>query len=156
MGRTFFAPERAVPDAYRRSPELPANPFWMPTPRSPARTGSRGSMRAMAKQTVVTELLVDDIDGSTAERTVNFTWDGTAYEIELSKKNVVAFEKAMKPYVDAARRMRSSRARRGSAARGGKRDLGAIRDWAASNGFDVSTRGRIAATVIDAYDAANR
>jgi hypothetical protein len=39
--------------------------------------------------------------------------------------------------------------------RGGKRDLGAIREWAAANGFEVSARGRVAATVIDAYEAAN-
>jgi hypothetical protein len=111
----------------------------------------------MAKQTVVTELLVDDLDGSTADRTVNFTWDGTSYEIELSKRNAAAFERAIKPYVDAARRTRSGgRGRRASASRSGKRDLSAIRDWAAKNGFEVSARGRIAASVIDAYEAANR
>jgi hypothetical protein len=112
-------------------------------------------MLVMAKQTVVTELLVDDLDGSTADRTVNFTWDGTSYEIELSRKNAVAFDKAMKPYVDAARRLRGGRSRRGSNSRSGKRDLGAIRDWAAKNGFEVSARGRIASSVIDAYEAAN-
>lgn len=112
----------------------------------------------MAKQTVVTELLVDDLDGSTADRTVYFSWDGTSYEIELSKRNAVAFEKAVKPYVDAARRTRSSggRARRAANSRSGKRDLSAIRDWASQNGFEVSARGRIASSVIDAYEAANR
>ncbi len=110
----------------------------------------------MAKQTVVTELLVDDLDGSTADRTINFSWEGTSYEIELSRKNAVAFEKAMKPYVDAARRTRSGgRARRAGNSRGGKRDLSSIRDWAAKNGFEVSARGRIAASVIDAYEAAH-
>ena len=112
-------------------------------------------MRVMAKQTVVTELLVDDLDGSTADRTIYFSWDGTSYEIELSKKNASAFEKAVKPYVDSARRTRSGRVRRGGSSRGGKRDLSAIRDWASKNGFDVSARGRIAASVIDAYEAAN-
>lgn len=109
----------------------------------------------MAKQTVVTELLVDDIDGTAADRTINFMWDGTSYEIELSKKNAVAFERAVKPYVDAARRTRGNRSRRASSSRGGKRDLSAIRDWASKNGFDVSARGRIASSVIDAYEAAN-
>ncbi|MDQ6850735.1 MAG: Lsr2 family protein [Actinomycetota bacterium] len=110
----------------------------------------------MAKQTLVTEVLVDDIDGTTGERTITFTWDGTAYEIELSKKNATAFEKTMKPYLDAARRVRSSRGRRAGAVRGGKRDLAAIRAWADQNGFEVSSRGRVAGAVIDAYDAANR
>lgn len=109
----------------------------------------------MAKKTVVTEILVDDIDGSAGERTVTFTWDGTAYEIELSKKNAVVFEKAMKPYLDAARKVRSGRGRRPGSGRSGKRDLSAIRDWAAQNGFSVSTRGRIAGSIIEAYDAAN-
>jgi hypothetical protein len=111
-------------------------------------------MRVMAKQTVVTEILVDDLDGTPGERTVNFTWDGVSYEIELSKKNAVAFEKAVKPYTDVARRVRTSRGRRGG--RGSaKPNLGAIREWASQNGFDVSARGRIASSVIDAYEAAN-
>jgi hypothetical protein len=109
----------------------------------------------MAKQTVVTEVLVDDLDGTPGERTVNFTWDGVSYEIELSKKNAVAFERAMKPYTDAARRIRGSRGRRSGGRGSAKRDLTAIREWATKNGFDVSTRGRIASSVIDAYEAAN-
>ena len=111
----------------------------------------------MAKQTVVTEVLVDDLDGSPGERTVHFTWDGTAYEIELSKKNVAAFEKLMRPYVEAARRVRGGQVpgRRSGGGRSARRDLSAIREWAKQNGFDVSARGRIAASVIDAYEAAN-
>ena len=109
----------------------------------------------MAKQTRVTEVLVDDIDGTTGERTVTFSWDGTSYEIELSKKNAVAFDKALKPYLDSARKVRGPRGRRTATARSGKRDLAAIRDWAGHNGFEVSTRGRIAASVIEAYEAAN-
>ena len=112
-------------------------------------------MRVMAKQTVVTEILVDDLDGSPGERTINFMWDGTSYEIELSRKNAIAFEKAIRPYLDAARRIRSTRGRRSSGSRAGKRDLTAIREWAAANGFEVSARGRIASTVIEAYEAAH-
>jgi hypothetical protein len=40
--------------------------------------------------------LVDDLDGGTAERTVVFGWDGHRYEIDLSKKNITALEKALK------------------------------------------------------------
>ena len=109
----------------------------------------------MAKRTVVTEELVDDLDGSTGDRTVNFMWDGTAYEIELSKKNAATFAKAMKPYVDAARRVRAPRQRRGRASAAGRRDLSDIREWAASNGYKVAPRGRIAANVVEAYDTAN-
>lgn len=108
----------------------------------------------MAKQTVVTEVLVDDIDGSPGDRTVRFGWDGTTYEIELSNKNVAAFEKALKPYLEAARRIRGGRARR-AVGHADKRDLAAVREWAAQNGFAVSSRGRIASSVIEAYEAAN-
>lgn len=109
----------------------------------------------MAKQTQVTEILLDDIDGTPAERTVTFAWDGTFYEIELSKKNVTALEKAIKPYLDAGRRVRASRGRRSGPPRSGKRDLGAIREWAGHNGFEVSARGRIASAVIEAYENAH-
>ena len=59
----------------------------------------------MAKKTVVSEILIDDLDGGDADRTVRFSWDGVAYELELSKKNAQAFDKTMKPYVAAARRV---------------------------------------------------
>jgi Lsr2 len=107
----------------------------------------------MAKKTVVTEILLDDIDGSAGERTYTFTWGGAAYEFELSRRNAAAFEKTMKPYLEAARRVKSSRPRRST--RSGKRDLPAIRSWAAENGFTVSARGRVATAVIEAYEAAN-
>ena len=111
----------------------------------------------MAKQTVVTEILVDDLDGSPAERTIRFTWDGVAYELELSKKNAAGFEKVVRPYLAAARKAKATRGRRGSgsSARGAKRDLGVVREWAGQNGYPVSTRGRVAQTIIDAYDTAH-
>jgi len=109
----------------------------------------------MSKKTVVSEILIDDLDGSAAERTVRFSWEGIAYELELSKKNAVAFERVMKPYVSAARRAKSGRGRRPSTTRPGKRDLAPVREWAGKNGYPVSTRGRIAQSIIDAYDAAN-
>lgn len=108
----------------------------------------------MARQTIVTEELVDDLDGSAGERTIRFTWDGTSYEIELSRRNAQAFEKAMKPYIEAARKAPASRGRQGTR-RSAARDLGAVREWALENGFEVSARGRIAASVVDAYEAAN-
>lgn len=112
----------------------------------------------MAKKTETVVTLTDDLDGSKADRTVTFSVDGSSYEIELSKKNANAFDKAMAPYVSAARRVRASNGRRSSlttTGRGGRRnDLGAIREWAKANGHDVSERGRIAQAVLDAYDAA--
>lgn len=36
-----------------------------------------------------------------------------------------------------------------------RRDTGAIRTWARENGHEVSERGRIPASVVEAYDAAH-
>jgi len=107
------------------------------------------------------EELTDDIEGSKADGTLAFSYDGTNYEIELNKRNRTAFDKAIAPYVAAARKVRatgsgapvSPRARR---SRGDRRtDLAEIRAWAAENGHNVSDRGRIAAEIVEAYDAAH-
>lgn len=108
----------------------------------------------MAKTTVVT--MTDDLDGSKAAGTVQFGWNGATYEIDLSKKNANALEKALAPYVSAARRVRGGTGgRRGRrAASAGRSDLSALRAWAKKNGYEVADRGRIPAAVIDAFSAA--
>jgi len=109
------------------------------------------------------EELTDDIDGTKAERTVTFAFDGHGYEIELSKKNITVFTKQMSPWVDAARKAGTVKsttqtkatrrnARSASAARA---DKDAIRTWANENGHQVADRGRIARAIVEAYDAAH-
>jgi hypothetical protein len=109
----------------------------------------------MATETITR--LVDDLDGGVAERTIVFSWDKTSYEIDLSKKNIAALEKALKAYVGAARTVRQpsgSARRRGTRSVSSRRvDLQSIRDWARANGYTVSERGRIAASIIEAYEA---
>lgn len=109
--------------------------------------------------------LIDDIDGTEIEigdgETVTFSIDGTAYEIDLSTENAAALRAAFEPYVSAARSISSARtgattARRrvaSSASSAGRTPL--IREWAKSEGLEVSERGRIPASVIEAYDAAH-
>jgi glucokinase len=110
----------------------------------------------MAKRTVVTESLTDDIDGTPAHRTVTFAYDGTSYEMELSNKNYTAFERAFRPYVSAARRIKKRSAAVGEPSKKDRAErYAAIRQWANENDLDVSARGRIAQEVIDAYDAAH-
>ncbi|GAB2487518.1 histone-like nucleoid-structuring protein Lsr2 [Jatrophihabitans fulvus] len=107
--------------------------------------------------------LIDDLDGGKADRTISFAFEGAHYEIELSKKNAAALEKALKPYIEVARRSAGSkrpsrprgRSRAASGAASSRKDLAAIREWAAANGIEVSTRGRIAQSVLDAYAAAH-
>lgn len=110
----------------------------------------------MAKKVTTIVELTDDFDGGKADRTVAFSLNGTNYEIDLSKKNANAFEKVLKPYVDAARQVKPTRrssSSRTSARRSPSRDLAAVRAWARDNGYEVSDRGRVPTSVLEAYDA---
>jgi hypothetical protein len=111
----------------------------------------------MAKTTIVR--ITDDLDGSAAQKTVSFSFEGKSYEIDLSKKNATALEKALKPYIEAARRVRrpTGRAtgRSGNVSLQGKRDLNVIRAWARANGYMVADRGRIPVNVVEAFESAN-
>lgn len=106
----------------------------------------------------VTEVrLVDDLDGGTADESVVFAIDNRHYEMDLSEKNASQLRDLLAPFVAAARRAGGgtvTRTRRSSAARPSatREDTAAIREWAAANGIEVSTRGRIAGSVREAYD----
>lgn len=108
--------------------------------------------------------LVDDLDGSVLEigegETVLFSLDGVAYEIDLSDQNASALRDALAPYVDAARSVSraassSSGGNARSRRRSGQRDYTAVRAWAKENGHTVSERGRVPASVLEAYEAAH-
>jgi len=96
--------------------------------------------------------LVDDLDGGAADETVRFGLDGALYEIDLSEPNATDLRETLAPFVTAARRVK----RDGTAATGRTRSAdrsGEIRGWARANGYTVSDRGRISATVIEAFEA---
>src|SRR6187402_271653 len=100
----------------------------------------------MAKQTVTT--LIDDLDGSEASESIAFSYRGSSYNIDLSEKNAAAFDKAIAKYIDHATRESSRRTapRATAASPGAKRsDLAEVRAWAAANGYEISSRGRVAA-----------
>lgn len=108
---------------------------------------------------IITQL-VDDIDGTTLEaedgETMLFSLDGTAYEIDLSSANATTLRDALAPYVKAGRRVSSSQSRvQSRPARATRGETSAIREWASSNGYTVSSRGRIPENVVAAYRAAN-
>jgi hypothetical protein len=110
-------------------------------------------------------ILSDDLDDSiSADETVTFALDGTTYEIDLSEKNASEMRDIFGKYVSAARKVSSRGTRATGAGRsratggGGRMDreqAGAIRDWARKNGHEVSDRGRIPASVAEAYEAAH-
>jgi hypothetical protein len=104
-------------------------------------------------------LLVDDIDGGTADETVTFSLDGVSYEIDLTSAHAAELRDAFATWVGHARkvggRTSSGRGSGGGASRPRRAsDAGAVRTWAKENGYDVSERGRISAEIREAYEAA--
>ena len=103
-------------------------------------------------------ILVDDIDGGAADETVSFSLDGVSYEIDLSTKNACRIPGRIR----AVRRHRPK----------GRRPVGQPRPGAVvppaettgprrsgngpgPTGTKVNERGRISATVVEAYDKAH-
>lgn len=118
----------------------------------------------MAQRTLVR--LVDDLDGTDIAEgegeTVTFALDGVQYEIDLTQDNAGAMREAFASYVGHGRRIGSSQRAGGTRsnrqASSGKRaseETKAIKEWAAANGMQVAQRGRVAQSVVDAYNAAH-
>jgi hypothetical protein len=107
-------------------------------------------------------ILVDDVDGGSADETVSFSLDGVSYEIDLSAKNAEKLRGAFSGYVGSARKAGRSPARngRGPAARvagsavADREQNQAIRAWAKKKGLKVSERGRIPAEIVEKYHSA--
>lgn len=104
--------------------------------------------------------LVDDLDGSDAAETVTFALAGRQYEIDLSGENAAKLRESLASFVAAARRsggrQRSTGTR--SAARAvssvaiDREHTAAVREWARQNGHEISDRGRIPNSVLEAYE----
>jgi hypothetical protein len=111
----------------------------------------------MAKQTIT--VLTDDLDGTDADQTVEFGLDGVKYTIDLSEKNAGKLRKTLEPYLAVASRVRAGvngriPARHVAAPARANRDQNqAIREWATKNGYEVSERGRIPASIVEAFHA---
>ena len=137
------------------SPEFPPAAFTL------LRDDCRRNAYAGGMARRIVHQLVDDIDGTILGigegETVHFSLNSTAYEIDLTTENADAFRKALEPYIAGARRASASPARGGSSRKrsASSPETAAIREWANENGHKVSERGRIPATVIEAYRAAH-
>jgi hypothetical protein len=118
----------------------------------------------VAKKTTVS--FIDDLDGSEASGTVEFALDGRSYEIDLSDENAARLRDALAPFVTAGRKAggRSSGRGRGQSkpaaepekpARSNRAETAAIRQWAREHGHEISERGRIPKSVLEAYRAAS-
>ena len=113
-------------------------------------------------------VLLDDLDGSDADETFTFEFDGRSYEIDLTTQHADQLEEAFQlldPFVDHLRRVvpRSTKRRTHPRKAIGKKATGrssprldtkAVRAWAWENGIELSDRGRIPANIVDKWRAA--
>ena len=114
----------------------------------------------MAQRTQL--VLIDDLDGTEITdgnaQSITFSWSGVDYSIDLSKANADEFEKAIGPYLEKAQRVGGRKNRPSSSSSSSSSpsqvDTKAVRAWAASNGIELSNRGRVPADVIEKYRAA--
>jgi hypothetical protein len=112
----------------------------------------------------VTVVLTDDIDGSEATETVRFGLDGVWYEIDLNPGNAEKLREVFGEWTRHSRRTGAAPSRsaaaggsgRGSRKRESNPDNTVIRQWAAANGHQVESFGRIPEEVRALYEAWQR
>src|SRR5436305_8670617 len=93
------------------------------------RYSTKRTMFGMSTKEVVT--ITDDIDGRAGAETVTFAYAGRSYEIDLGEKHRAKLEKALEPFIAAARKASSTR----PAAR---KPSGRATTPAASSGIDLN------------------
>ncbi|MGC4933072.1 histone-like nucleoid-structuring protein Lsr2 [Gordonia sp. DT30] len=104
--------------------------------------------------------IIDDVDGNVLDEyeTVRWSIDGKDYEFDTSARHAQQFRTAIAKYVEVSRTVGAARKRTAKRTIGGarsKEQTQAIRNWAVRNGFEVSSRGRIPANVLEAFEAAH-
>lgn len=122
----------------------------------------------MAKrETVVYSCDLHEGDMTDGVGTVSFGLDGQAYELDACEEHREQLQDAFAPYVGAARKAggstggsrRPSRSSSRAAGSGGggadREEVQRIREWARENGHQVSERGRLSSSVLEAYRAAH-
>ncbi|EFQ84340.1 hypothetical protein HMPREF0063_11056 [Aeromicrobium marinum DSM 15272] len=109
----------------------------------------------MAKKTI--SAYFSDLSGeeiTTAGPTVYFALDGVGYEIDLTESEHTALRDVLAPYTALARRAAGGRRTGSTGAASGPAPKD-VRAWAVEQGLDVPSRGRIPASISEAYTAAH-
>jgi hypothetical protein len=113
----------------------------------------------MAKVQTIT--YVDDLDGKEIDnpKTVTWTWLGVDYQLDVSEDNLEKIETGnvkVSKLLEVSSRVGGRKTRAGrttSVSVGTNREtLKAIREWARNEGYDISSRGRISANIIEAFE----
>jgi hypothetical protein len=109
----------------------------------------------VAKQ--VRTIIVSDISGDDANdgESVEFTYRGVSYAIDLTKEEADTFDQAMDVYTAHAQRQGGRRTGGSGRATTDRQQLQAVREWARANGHTVSDRGRVSQQIQDVYKAAH-
>ncbi|MEU5281148.1 Lsr2 family protein [Streptomyces asoensis] len=108
-------------------------------------------------QKVVT-ILSDDLTGTESDdvQTHTFSLDGVYYEIDLVSDNYDRLFEALAPFIGSGRKAGRTK----TAGQPRKQQLSApsaeeVRVWARENGHQVNDRGRVPASIREAYEKAH-
>lgn len=110
---------------------------------------------------------VDDLDGNDVPdgqaEAIVFSLNGAFYEIDLRSRHADELREGLARFIAAGRRISPPSPKVTNISHGRRQAGGvdpgqnvAIRRWANEHGVPVSLRGRIAASVVDAYNEAHR
>ncbi len=113
----------------------------------------------MAKKVVT--LYTDDLTGEESPEIDTYTVlvNGAGVELDLTPESHDKLLEALAPFLNAtgARRVRGGASKaQGRTKRGpsGSEDTAQIRAWAKENGYEINDRGRVPASIRDAYQKA--
>jgi hypothetical protein len=95
---------------------------------------------------------LDDIDGSEAIGTLEFTWEGTTIQVDLNQEHMEEYNHVFE-YLKSIGRVvsKAKRAPYGSKKGQGSSDTGKIREWLRAKGHQISDRGRIPNRLMEEY-----
>lgn len=117
-------------------------------------TFDSGTLFDMAKKTIAkyfSDISGEEID--TNSPTVTFSFDGATYAVDLTDSERNTFSEALAPYIAAGRKEGRGQSRTRTTRNGPSPKE--IREWARQQNIDVPERGRIPATIVEAYENAN-
>lgn len=101
----------------------------------------------------------DDLDGSVAATTLEFSFDGIRYAIDLSEANAVRMRNCFEPYIRAASKAtrgsdRTDRTVEQSSSGKAQSHHRRAREWLRMNGHEVGSRGRLPQELLQRYESA--
>jgi hypothetical protein len=105
-------------------------------------------------------IVVDDLTGDVGAHTRRLRVDGVEYDIDLTEDSFAKLKDVLRPFLEVARVVPMGSAesgRRGTPVRKAQQipsPSATIRAWAAANGVTCPARGRIPASVVEAFESA--